>query len=73
MTMFSQKAPFDLTEFLGKPATPEARRLRVAAPQALAARLAQRRDCEIATERSEGGRQGRVATFPEGAAMGTPA
>lgn len=28
MTMFSQKAPFDLTEFLGKPATPEARRLR---------------------------------------------
>lgn len=28
MTMFSQKAPFDLTEFLGKPATPEACRLR---------------------------------------------
>lgn len=27
MTMFSQKAPFDLTDFLSKPATPEARRL----------------------------------------------
>ncbi len=30
MTMFSQKAPFDLTEFLSKPATPEARRLTAA-------------------------------------------
>lgn len=30
MTMFSQKAPFDLTEFLGKPATAEARRLTAA-------------------------------------------
>ena len=30
MTMFSQKAPFDLTEFLSKPATAEARRLTAA-------------------------------------------
>lgn len=30
MTMFSQKAPFDLTEFLNKPATAEARRLTAA-------------------------------------------